>query len=563
MPSTGSTTQPGTCAAAASAPYSSPTTGTSGNSAASTRRVWRSRVRSVSVTQSNGYLACGARRSRSSRRRGDHLGGVVGQPPGHLESPREQARLDRRRRGAGVLVVSLLDGVMRPECPRCPVSPPRPADDVPWITSDQHSCSSCPEYTLLAQRSVDAPTGRPEPAAALVAHGHGRASRDRLGMLPPRGQRRHQLGAAGRRAPHGRRARGARRRARHGRAEQYHGRPVVRIPALDLPVVISMPVGVPSRRVLTALREFRPDVVHLAAPFVVGYRGLAAARRLGMPTVAVYQTDVAGFASSYGLGLTARAAWRWTLPPAHAGRPHAGPVDAGRRRRCARAGVPRVHQWARGVDTSRFTPSQAATRGCARGWRPTASCSSATSAGWPRRSRSSGWRRCAACPGCGSSSWATGRAGRALQAALPDAAFLGFRDGDELARMYASLDVFVHTGPAETFCQAVQEALASGVPVVAPDAGGPRDLVLPGRTGYLVPPRPDGARRVGPGVRWLRTRAARRRRGAGADPAAAPQVRRGRAPVRTAPHLVRGLRRARRALRGGARRSRTVTSRAA
>ncbi|HWN31279.1 MAG TPA: glycosyltransferase, partial [Pseudonocardia sp.] len=94
--------------------------------------------------------------------------------------------------------------------------------------------------------------------------------------------------------------------------DEYLGVPVVRVPALDLPVVNSMPVGLPTRRVLTALRRFTPDVVHLASPFVVGAKGLAAARRLGVPTVAVYQTDVAGFAASYGLRLTARAAWRWT-----------------------------------------------------------------------------------------------------------------------------------------------------------------------------------------------------------------------------------------------------------
>ncbi|HEY6424318.1 MAG TPA: glycosyltransferase, partial [Pseudonocardiaceae bacterium] len=94
--------------------------------------------------------------------------------------------------------------------------------------------------------------------------------------------------------------------------DSYESAPVVRVPALDLPVVDSMPVGVPTHRVVTALRDFRPDVVHLAAPVIVGARGLWAARRLGVPTVAVYQTDVAGFADSYGLGFAARTAWRWT-----------------------------------------------------------------------------------------------------------------------------------------------------------------------------------------------------------------------------------------------------------
>jgi phosphatidylinositol alpha 1,6-mannosyltransferase len=269
----------------------------------------------------------------------------------------------------------------------------------------------------------------------------------------------------------------------------YQGAPVVRVPALDLPVVDSLPIGLPTRKVLTALHDFQPDVVHLASPVIVGARGLWAARRLGIPTVAVYQTDIAGFADSYGLGFAARTAWRWTRRLHSAAdrtlAPSSWAVQA-----LVEHGVPRVYRWARGVDIARFRPSRRH-----EGLRARLAPNGELLVGYVGRlaPEKKVLRLAALCdlPGVRLVVVGDGPDRAKLAQRLPNAAFLGFLEGDELAEAYASLDVFVHTGPYETFCQAVQEALASGLPTLAPDAGGPRDLVAPGRTGFLLPTDDD------------------------------------------------------------------------
>ncbi|MGP3925808.1 glycosyltransferase family 4 protein [Streptomyces sp. 8N616] len=266
--------------------------------------------------------------------------------------------------------------------------------------------------------------------------------------------------------------------------------PVVRVPSIPLPGYPQVRVALPSRRLAASLAAHRADVVHLASPFVLGFRGMAAAAKLGIPAVAVYQTDLGGYARTY-VGAGEAAAWR-RIRSVHKAADRTLAPSSAAVRDLVEHGVPRVQLWPRGVDTERFRPDlrdHELRRSLAPGGE--------LLVGYIGRlapEKHVDLLAAAAIPGVRLVVVGDGPSEPGLRTALPGTThFLGRRTGDELARIFASLDTFVHTGPYETFCQTVQEAMASGVPVVAPAAGGPLDLVDHGRTGLLVAPRDAGA----------------------------------------------------------------------
>ncbi|HEV7361997.1 MAG TPA: glycosyltransferase family 1 protein [Mycobacterium sp.] len=268
-------------------------------------------------------------------------------------------------------------------------------------------------------------------------------------------------------------------------AERIHdGIRVHRVPSRMFPKVTTLPLGVPRPRLLKVLRGFQPDVVHLASPALLGYGGVRAARYLGVPTVAVYQTDVPGFAESYGIGISTRVAWAWFRHLHRLADRTLAPSTATMESLVAHR-IPRVYQWARGVDIMGYAPS-ARDEALRQHWSPD---------GKPivgfvgRLAPEKHVERLAGLAAAGDVQVVIvgdGVDARKLRSAMPTAVFTGAMYGAELSAAYASMDVFVHTGEHETFCQVVQEALASGLPVIAPDAGGPRDLVTPWRTGLLL-----------------------------------------------------------------------------
>ncbi|MGN8026148.1 glycosyltransferase family 4 protein [Microbacterium sp. 22242] len=257
------------------------------------------------------------------------------------------------------------------------------------------------------------------------------------------------------------------------------------IPSVALPGYRTVRVGTSSvHRLSAALARFEPDVVHLASPFALGWRGALAAERLGVPAVAAYQTDVAAYTARYGVSLTT------ALAEAHISRLHRRATltlapSSESEDQLARLGVDRVRRWGRGVDAERFHPDRRRDAWAHRG-------DGEVVVGYVGRlapeKQVEDLRVLADLGGVRLVIVGDGPSRPRLEAMLPQAVFLGHCSGPELAEIMASFDVFVHPGESETFGQTLQEAHASGVPVVATGRGGPLDLVRTGVDGWLYRP---------------------------------------------------------------------------
>jgi glycosyltransferase involved in cell wall biosynthesis len=270
----------------------------------------------------------------------------------------------------------------------------------------------------------------------------------------------------------------------------HHGE-LVSVPSFPLPgrpeyrLALGM-AGFVQRQLL----DFKPDLIHIAVPDLLGLAALKLAHKQGIPVVASYHTRYETYLRHYWylawLERPLKRYLRWFYGQA---REVYVPSESVRQALLADGLKDNFKPWPRGIDTARFNPAK-------------------RSAAWRTRhgigadetvvlhvSRLVREKRLDTLTAALNGITAPHRVvivgdgpDRVLaERALPHAIFTGFLNGEELAVAYASSDLFVFPSDSESFGNVTLEAMASGLPCVCADATGSRSLVVFGETGYLAP----------------------------------------------------------------------------
>jgi glycosyltransferase involved in cell wall biosynthesis len=268
----------------------------------------------------------------------------------------------------------------------------------------------------------------------------------------------------------------------------------LRIPSAAFPPYPAIRLSAPQfRTVARYLDAFEPQVVHVATEGLLGLTGRRYAMQRRIPLVTSYHTNFPQYARHYGAGIAEPLVWRW-LRWFH--RPAVLTQTPGEavRDELLKRGIGHPIVWGRGVDTQHFNPVRRSA-----GWRRWLAGGDDTAVilhvgrlaaeknidvlaeSWAAARERSGQRATFVLAG-------EGPEARRLLGALPWVRQLGFLDRDRLAEVYASSDICVLPSQTETCGLVALEAMASGLAVVAADAGGFRESITQGKSGMLVPP---------------------------------------------------------------------------
>jgi glycosyltransferase involved in cell wall biosynthesis len=239
--------------------------------------------------------------------------------------------------------------------------------------------------------------------------------------------------------------------------------------------------------------EFKPDIIHVAVPDLLGYRALKFAQKWNIPVVASYHTRYETYLQHYGVGGLRKPLAKY-LRSFYDKCRELYVASASMIEELEADGVQtKIRLWTRGVDSQLFNPGKRSEP-----WRhqfgfgpeePVITFVGrlvrekrlGTFVDTLRRLQESGVAHRALIVGDGPER-------ETLKKQLPDAVFTGMLEGEELARAYASADIFLFPSDTESFGSVTLEAMASGLPTVCADATGSRSLVDVGSTGFLAEP---------------------------------------------------------------------------
>ena len=273
-----------------------------------------------------------------------------------------------------------------------------------------------------------------------------------------------------------------------GGPDSYAGAPIYRVPGVPFPPYPRIKLSSAHPGVGSALRRFRPDLVHAVNPLILGPSGIYYARRLNVPLVASYHTNVAAYARYYNLNFLSNAA-RWWTRQLH-NRAEVNLCTSGATLDyLLREGIKRVRLWPQGVDARRFHPDKASQR-----WRERLSGGQSADRLLlyvgrlaPEKDIESLKVILREIPGTRLVIVGDGPARRNLEGefAGTPAVFTGLLQGEDLAAAYASADAFLFPSTTDTLGLAMLEALASGLPIVAARSGASQEVVREGENGLF------------------------------------------------------------------------------